>query len=196
MAGCGLRRRLGLRQRSCTGRTACRGPSTRAAAALRRCKHGTDISICQAQEELAAARAAADAAEAAEFEKWRDQIAVESGGTAAEELASESQGLLAAFVEHVKARKLVVLEELAAEFGLRTAEAVSRVQALESMGRLTGVMDDRGKFIYISPEEMATVAAFINAQGRVSIAELASRSNDFIKLAGPTPGDAVQRELS
>ena len=137
----------------------------------------------QTQEERAAARAAADAAEAAEFEKWRDQIGVESGGTAAEELASESQGLLAAFVEHVKARKLVVLEELAAEFGLRTAEAVSRVQALESMGRLTGVMDDRGKFIYISPDEMATVAAFINAQGRVSIAELANRSNDFIRLA-------------
>ena len=137
----------------------------------------------QTQDERAAARAAADAAEAAEFEKWRDQIGVESGGTAAEEVASESQGLLAAFVEHVKARKLVVLEELAAEFGLRTAEAVSRVQALESMGRLTGVMDDRGKFIYISPEEMATVAAFINAQGRVSIAELASRSNDFIRLA-------------
>ena len=91
--------------------------------------------------------------------------------------------MLAAFVEHVKARKLVVLEELAAEFGLRTAEAVSRVQALESMGRLTGVMDDRGKFIYISPEEMATVAAFINTQGRVSIAELANRSNDFIRLA-------------
>ena len=86
-------------------------------------------------------------------------------------------------MEHVKARKLVVLEELAAEFGLRTAEAVSRVQALESMGRLTGVMDDRGKFIYISPEEMATVAAFINTQGRVSIAELANRSNDFIRLA-------------
>ena len=136
-------------------------------------------------------RAAADAAEAADFEKWRDQIAVESGGTAAEELASESQGLLAAFVEHVKARKLVVLEELAAEFGLRTAEAVSRVQALESMGRLTGVMDDRGKFIYISPEEMATVAAFINAQGRVSIAELASRSNDFIRLAAPGADNAT-----
>jgi hypothetical protein len=32
---------------------------------------------------------------------------------------------------------------------------------------------------------MATVAAFINAQGRVSIAELASRSNDFIRLAAP-----------
>jgi hypothetical protein len=171
---------------------------TRAAAALRRtplCRLLPSLTTPnvprQAQEELAAVRVAADAAEAADFEKWRDQIAVESGGTAAEELASESQGLLAAFVEHVKARKLVVLEELAAEFGLRTAEAVSRVQALESMGRLTGVMDDRGKFIYISPEEMATVAAFINAQGRVSIAELASRSNDFIRLAAPVADNAT-----
>ena len=29
------------------------------------------------------------------------------------------------------------------------------------MGRLTGVMDDRGKFIYVSQEEMAAVADYI-----------------------------------
>ena len=66
-----------------------------------------------------------------------------------------------------------MLEELAAEFGLRTADAVSRVQALESMGRITGVMDDRGKFIHISEQEMAKVAEHINARGRIAIADLA-----------------------
>jgi hypothetical protein len=129
-------------------------------------------------------RAAAAAAEAAEFETWRSQIAVESGGTAAEEESLESQGLVTDFITFIKARKIVVLEELAAHFGLRASEAIQRVQGLEAMGRLTGVMDDRGKFIYVSEEEMAAVAAFINAQGRVSIAELAARSQDFIQLAG------------
>jgi hypothetical protein len=51
-----------------------------------------------------------------------------------------------------------MLEELAAEFGLRTQEAINRLQALEQMGRVTGVFDDRGKFIYIAPHEMDAVS--------------------------------------
>ena len=96
--------------------------------------------------------------------------------------AEESGGLLAEFVDYIAEKKVVVLEELAAEFGLRTQDAVSRVQALEQMGRITGVMDDRGKFIFISRDEMAEVAAFINRKGRVAIAELARKSSDFVKL--------------
>ena len=37
------------------------------------------------------------------------------------------------------------LEQLATEFKLRTTEVIDRVQGLEAMGRLTGVMDERGK---------------------------------------------------
>ena len=96
------------------------------------------------------------------------------------EIQQESQGLLQEFIDHIVAKKVVVLEELAAEFGLRTADAVSRVQALESMGRITGVMDDRGKFIYISEQEMAKVAEHINARGRIAIADLAKKSNEFV----------------
>jgi hypothetical protein len=53
---------------------------------------------------------------------------------------------------------VVVLEELAADFGMRTADAIQRVQQLESIGRLTGVIDDRGKFIFVTPEEMSRVS--------------------------------------
>jgi hypothetical protein len=53
---------------------------------------------------------------------------------------------------------------------------VDRIQALEAAGALTGVMDERGKFIAISGEEMAAVAAFLRQRGRVAIAELAARS--------------------
>ena len=55
------------------------------------------------------------------------------------------QALQARFVAYVKVRKTVALDELAAEFGLRTQEVIQRVQALEREGDLTGVMDDRGK---------------------------------------------------
>lgn len=57
-----------------------------------------------------------------------------------------------------KSRKVVVLEDLAAEFGIRTQDVVSRVLALEQMGHISGVIDDRGKFIYITPEEMKKVS--------------------------------------
>jgi DDRGK domain-containing protein 1 len=50
------------------------------------------------------------------------------------------------------------------------------------MGILTGVMDDRGKFIYITEEELQKVCTFIKQRGRVSITELAQSSNELINL--------------
>ena len=47
---------------------------------------------------------------------------------------------------------------------------------------LSGVTDDRGKFIYISPEELQAVAKFIKQRGRVTISELAESSNTLINL--------------
>ena len=48
-------------------------------------------------------------------------------------------------MDYIKERKTVMLDEVAAEFGLRTQDVINRIQSLESIGRLTGVMDDRGK---------------------------------------------------
>lgn len=54
--------------------------------------------------------------------------------------------------------------------------------ALQEDGSLTGVIDDRGKFIYVSQEELDAVAKFIRQRGRVSIAELAESSNQLVNL--------------
>ena len=48
---------------------------------------------------------------------------------------------------------------------------------------MTGVIDDRGKFIYISRDELEAVAKFIRQRGRVSIAELAESSNKLINIS-------------
>lgn len=63
-----------------------------------------------------------------------------------------------------------------------TQEAIDRVTQLQEDGILTGVIDDRGKFIYISMEELEAVAKFIKQQGRVSITDLAMNSNKLINL--------------
>lgn len=61
-------------------------------------------------------------------------------------------------------------------------DAISRVQSLQESGEITGVVDDRGKFIHISVEELEAVAKFIKQRGRVAIAELVSCSNTLINL--------------
>jgi hypothetical protein len=56
------------------------------------------------------------------------------------------------------------------------------VHSLQEGGELSGVVDDRGKFIYISEEELQAVASFIKQRGRVSIVELVSSSNRLVNL--------------
>lgn len=48
-------------------------------------------------------------------------------------------------------------------------------------------MDDRGKFIYISEDELSKFAKFIKQRGRVSIVELVENSNQVINIAGDAP---------
>ncbi|KAH3790126.1 DDRGK domain-containing protein 1-like [Dreissena polymorpha] len=78
--------------------------------------------------------------------------------------------------------KVVMLEELATHFKIRTQDCIDRIQDLQKEGQLTGVIDDRGKFIYITVEELESVAKFIKQNGRVSIRELAESSNLLINL--------------
>ncbi|XP_024027444.1 DDRGK domain-containing protein 1 [Morus notabilis] len=134
------------------------------------------------EEEAQAQKAKEEEAAALEFEKWKGEFSVDVEGTTENEVQEGSQDKLSNFVEYIKKHKCVPLEDLAAEFKLRTQECINRITSLESMGRLSGVMDDRGKYIYISQEEMQAVADYIKRQGRVSISHLASKSNQFIDL--------------
>lgn len=136
----------------------------------------------QLEEEARARKAKEEAAAALEFEKWKGAFSVDAEGTTESETQDDGQGLLHNFVEYIKKQKCVPLEDLAAEFRMRTQDCINRIVTLESMDRLSGVMDDRGKFIYISTEEMKAVAEYIRKQGRVSISHLANNSNQFIDL--------------
>lgn len=134
------------------------------------------------EEEAKARQAKEDEAAALEFENWKGEFSIDAEGTTENEVQDGSQGLLYDFVEYIKKHKCVPLEDLAAEFKLRTQECINRITSLEDMGRLSGVMDDRGKYIYISLDEMKAVADYIKREGRVSISHLASQSNQFIDL--------------
>ena len=63
-------------------------------------------------------------------------------------------------------------------------DCVKRIKSLELSGLLTGVIDDRGKYIFIAPAEIENVALFIEKRGRIGIADLVAQSNSLINLKG------------
>lgn len=112
----------------------------------------------------------------------KQEFSVQEEGFDEEE--DDTESLLQNFIDYIKTNKVVILEDLAAQFKLKTQAAIDRIVELQKDGRLSGVIDDRGKFIFISEEELKAVAKFIKQRGRVSIAELAENSNQLINLAG------------
>jgi len=119
-----------------------------------------------------------------EYLQIKASFVVEESGEVGIITEEESQSLLQEFIDHIKNSKVVLLEELGARFNLKTQEAIERLEHLLEIGRITGVMDDRGKFIYISEEELKQVATFIKQRGRISIADLAESSNALINMQG------------
>lgn len=116
-----------------------------------------------------------------EYLKLKAEFNVEEEGCE-EPGEDEASNLLREFVQYIKNQKVVVLEDLASHFKMKTQSVIDRIQDLQNEGTLTGVIDDRGKFIYISEKELQEVAKFIRQRGRVSISELAENSNRLINL--------------
>ena len=123
-----------------------------------------------------------DDKEKEEYDKWRHLFSVDEAGELGDKDFTSNPQLLQEFIGFIQTQKVVVLEELAAKFGLKTKDVIDRIKSLEKDGFLTGIIDDRGKFIYITPKEMKAVVDFINLRGRISIAELAQESNQLIIL--------------
>mgnify|MGYP001026016992 FL=1 len=121
-------------------------------------------------------------AEQHEFEKWRKVVVIESRGANPEEFYSETQDMLHRFIDYTRTNKVVLIEELGARFGVASQDMVTRLETLERSGSITGVMDDRGKFICITAHEMTLIAGYFKTQGRLSISELAGISNNTIKM--------------
>ncbi|XP_076242370.1 DDRGK domain containing 1 [Calliopsis andreniformis] len=126
-----------------------------------------------------------------EYLKMKEAFSVEEEGYDQDDKEDE-ENLLEDFVQYIKQHKVVVLEDLSAIFSLKTTSIVERIQELQANGNLTGVIDDRGKFIYISKGELESVAKFVEQRGRVSIAELAENSNHLINLSPETQSAMVE----
>lgn len=134
------------------------------------------------EEEERRAREEKEKREYEEYLKLKEAFSIDDEGVEAGDEENE-ENKLQTFINYIIETKVVMLEDLAAHFHLKTQDAIDRVTKLQEEGLLTGVIDDRGKFIYISQEELEAVAKFIKQQGRVSISDLASNSNKLINLS-------------
>ncbi|CAK9052396.1 unnamed protein product [Durusdinium trenchii] len=140
------------------------------------------------EEEDEKAREEKQKQEKEEMDKWKETFSVEKEG---EDDGTLGEGVVEQFVDYVKLRKVVNLEDLAAEFRMRTVHAIKRLEELEKMGRLSGIFDDRGKYIYITLEEMASVASWLKKKGRINRADLVAGCNKLIRL-NPTEEDQAK----
>lgn len=118
-----------------------------------------------------------------EYQKLKESFSVEAEGYEAGSMDEDDGGnLLKRFIDHLKETKIVMVEDVAHKFNLKAQSALDRIQQLQSDGLITGVVDDRGKFIYITEDELKAVADFIKKRGRVTLEELVENSNKLITL--------------
>lgn len=116
-----------------------------------------------------------------EYMKMKEAFMVEEEGYEHDE-EEGGESSLQKFISYIKDNKVVVIEDLAVQFKLKSQAVIDRITDLQQNGELSGVMDDRGKFIYVSQEELQAFARFIKQRGRVSLAELMEGSNKLINL--------------
>jgi aminoacyl tRNA synthase complex-interacting multifunctional protein 1 len=106
---------------------------------------------------------------------------VEEAGDKQEE-DHRHENLLQQFIEHINIRKVVLFEDLAAEFSMTSKDVIDRIQRLQAAGRLQGITDDRGKFIHITDQEYEAVSRYIKSKGRVNKTDLLMECNKLVRL--------------
>ncbi|KAF6198967.1 hypothetical protein GE061_006990 [Apolygus lucorum] len=137
------------------------------------------------QEEERRAKEEEERREHEAYLKLKSAFTIEEEGCDQEEIDEEN--LLDRFIQYIQDTKVVALDEVAAKFRMKTQAAIDRIQDLQKEERLSGVIDDRGKFIYISRAELEGIAKFVKQRGRVSLVELAENSNRLMNLTPNIP---------
>lgn len=75
---------------------------------------------------------------------------------------------------------LVTTEELAKRFRISRTKVASRIKELVSSLRVTGILEEDGRFIYFSPEEMGELANFIRSRNKSTLEQIADEAQRII----------------
>jgi hypothetical protein len=94
-----------------------------------------------------------------EYDKWKDAFTVAEEGE--DNIDINSEDLINEFINYIKLRKVVSLEDLSGQFKLNANDIVERLKVLESQGRICGIIDDRGKYIYMNEKEIQVIIIYL-----------------------------------
>uniref|UniRef100_A0A8C5INZ3 DDRGK domain-containing protein 1 n=1 Tax=Junco hyemalis TaxID=40217 RepID=A0A8C5INZ3_JUNHY len=92
----------------------------------------------QQEEEKRKAKEEEEKREYEEYLKLKESFVVEEEGVEESMTEEQSRSFLMEFLEYVKKTKVIQLEDMASHLGLRTQDAINRIQDLMADGTLTG----------------------------------------------------------
>ena len=120
------------------------------------------------------------------YNQWKDDIAIAEEGEEVADFCNED--LINDFLNYIKLRKVVALEDLSGVFKIHPNDIVDRLKILENQGKIVGILDDRGKYIYITEKELNAIEKIFMTRGRISKVELIKECNKIIRFV-PTEED-------
>ena len=124
-----------------------------------------------------------------EYDKWKDMIKVGEEGEGKMDFKKEE--VINKFLDYIKIRKVVSLEDISGTFKLSPSDIVEKLKKFEEEGRIMGIIDDRGKYIYITEKEMGLIEKMFINRGRISKNELIKECNRIIRFE-PTEEDKIK----
>jgi hypothetical protein len=127
----------------------------------------------RAEEERRARQEQRQAEEMTAYEHWKTFLASPDGTTALS---------VKEWVKELEKTRTVLFDNLAERFQIPREDVVSRIQELLASSRITGLMEADSRFIYISKEEMSSIASFIQTQDKVFLQQVVEKTEKIIGL--------------
>ena len=124
-----------------------------------------------------------------EYDQWKDLIKVGEEGEEGMDFTKEE--VINKFLDYIKIRKVVSLEDISGTFKLNPNDIVMKLNQYEKEGRIMGIIDDRGKYIYLTEKEMGLIEKMLINRGRISKADLIKECNRLIRFE-PTEQDKIK----
>ena len=141
------------------------------------------------EEELQKVKEEQEKKENEMYNQWKDMIKVGEEGEEGIDFTDEN--VQNNFLNYIKIRKVVSLEDIAAVFKIQPNEVVSYLNHFEEEGKIIGIVDDRGKYIYITEKEMNLIEKMLGNRGRISRSDLIKECNRIIRFE-PTEEDKAK----
>ena len=77
-------------------------------------------------------------------------------------------------------------------FKLTTKEVVAEIKELKQEGKVSGIFDERGKYLVIDAEEWTAVRNYITTKGRVRKSDIMTECAKLIKIPEQTDDEFME----